>query len=113
MLPIKNAYLMSPLTGGLFPQVTMPAQILQNNSLNPTGRGFQAVHQQNITPPQDQMDNHNNQSQKILNLLHGLDNKANCLAQIDRKLDYIIHALSTPREPVQESPSFYSRKQSK
>ncbi|XP_065066250.1 uncharacterized protein LOC135692134 [Rhopilema esculentum] len=102
----QNAYLMSPLTGGLFPQVTMPAQILQNNSLNHTGRGFQEVQQQNTTPPQDQMDNHNNQSQKILNLLHGLDNKASSLAQIDRKLDYIIHAVSTPREPVQESPSF-------
>ena len=89
--------MMSPLTTGLFSQVNMPpAQLMQTNTLNQMGRGVQPVYQQTPQQPYNQTDSSVNQ--KLFNLVQMIDAKIGALSQIDRKLDFIMHSLSMPRQ---------------
>lgn len=102
----QGAFLMSPLTNSLFPQVSMPtAQLMQTNTFNQMGKGVQPIYQQQ---PQQMSpaDNQNSISQKMLNLMQIVDAKMNALSQIDRKLDFIIHSFSMPRQQTLETPNF-------
>ena len=101
---------MSPLATGLFPQVSMPtAQLMQSNTLTQVGKGLQPIYQPG--PPQQQqqtsqVETQSNANQKLLNLLQIVDAKMNALSQIDRKLDFIVHNLSLPRQQSLETPNF-------
>lgn len=106
----QGAFLMSPLATGLFPQVSMPtAQLMQSNTLTQVGKGLQPIYQPG--PPQQQqqtsqVETQSNANQKLLNLLQIVDAKMNALSQIDRKLDFIVHNLSLPRQQSLETPNF-------
>ena len=97
---------MSPLTTGLFPQVSMPtAQLMPTNTYQ-MGRGVQPVYQQTAQQTQSQTDNQSSLNQKLLNFMQMTDAKMSSLSQIDRKLDFIIHSLSMPRQPPIDTSNF-------
>lgn len=102
----QSTFLMSPLTGGLFPQVTMPAQMLPPNAINATTRVIHSSPQTHTTQAHVPIDGQSSHNQKILNLLQSIDAKVNALSQVDRKLDYVIHSLNMPRQSVQDVPQF-------
>ena len=114
--PAQGTFQVNPLTGNLdfVPQVTIPATAFLQGSGGALNRNFQGVPSTQLSgrnSPQKQalLNNQINLSQinqQIFNQLQLLDAKLGSLAQLDRKVDYILHYLNVPRQVAQEAPHF-------
>ncbi len=105
--PAQNAFLMSPLTGGFLPQVSIPTPpLLQPSMSTHLNRNFPIVQGQGTPQAAGNTQPETSTNQKILLMLQGLDEKLNSLSQVDRKLDFVLHYLNVPRQTVHEAPHF-------